>query len=182
MRLTQSETFLEMGARTVSLTLPVSKSDQEGRGCKRTLGCVCRGERIPGCPFCAALAFVRSQCSRTGVLPTSSGAADIPLVATVASPFEVVKKEKMIEALRSDVEFLKQVCHEETDYIDIDRITGRPFRRSGAKALAKKGVPLDLIQYMAATAPKQFWDMWKRPWRNARPVMPGCRNIWNFVT
>ena len=55
----------------------------------------------------------------------------------------------MIEGLRSDVEFPKQVCPEETDYIDIDRITGHSFRRSGAKALAKIGVPLDLIQYMA---------------------------------
>ena len=53
----------------------------EGKGCKRTLACTCRGERVPGFPFCAAVALVRSQCSRTGLLPTSPEASKVPLLA-----------------------------------------------------------------------------------------------------
>ena len=148
-RLTQDEVQIDTHSKTVSLCLPVSKSDQTGLGCKRTLCCKCRGARVPSCPFCSVLNLVRNQCMRAKVTQLDPQARDIPLVGSVGCPFEMVKKEHLVEALKSDAEYLKMVLPAETGYISVERATGHTFRRSGAKDLARQGVPLDLIQFMA---------------------------------
>lgn len=148
-RLTHDEVQVDMRCKTVSLCLPVSKSDQTGVGCKRTLCCKCRGPRHPGCPFCAVLTLVRNQCMRTNTTQLDPVAREIPLVATVGSAWDMVKKEHVIEALKADAEYLKANIPESTGYISVEKATGHTFRRSGAKALARQGVPLDLVQFMA---------------------------------
>ena len=54
----------------------------------------------------------------------------------------------MVNALREDVLTLKTrgIVPDDIDALDV---SGHSFRRSGCKYLARKGVPLDLIKYMA---------------------------------
>lgn len=95
-RLTHDEVQVDMRCKTVSLCLPVSKSDQTGVGCKRTLCCKCRGPRCPGCH--KRLTLVRNQRMRTNTTQLDPVAREIPLVATVGSAWDMVKKEHVIEA------------------------------------------------------------------------------------
>ena len=54
----------------------------------------------------------------------------------------------MIDALKMDAKILLDKAPSAHE-LDVDRVTGHSLRRSGCKYLAKKGVPLELIQYMA---------------------------------
>ena len=149
LRMGQSETFLDMNKRCVTLFLPVSKSDPMGRGCKRALACTCGAIREPLCPFCATVELVKNQVARTGVESSDSKAGEIPLVASESSPWDTVRKEAVVEAVRNDLVNLFEVCPEFAGKVEPMKVSGHSFRRSGAKTLARKGVPIDLIQYMA---------------------------------
>lgn len=149
LRMGQSETHIDMKQKRVTLYLPVSKSDPMGKGCKRTLACVCSKFRNFQCPFCAAVALVRNQVSNTGVEPTDPQAAEIPLVAMINSPWETIRKEHVIEAIKADVCQVIKDRPEMADRLCCERVTGHSFRRTGAKSLAKRGTPIELIQFMA---------------------------------
>eukprot|EP00435_Cladocopium_sp_Y103_P027145 s3386_g6.t1 len=149
LRMGQTETYLDMAKRCVTLYLPVSKSDPVGKGCRRTLACSCKATRDAICPFCAAESLVSNQIMRTGVEPSDPEADEIPLVATEQSRWETVKKEAVIEAVRGDLEELLKGSPELRGRFDPEKVTGHSFRRSGAKALARRGTPIDLVQFMA---------------------------------
>ena len=90
----------------VTIRLAVSKTDPEGRGCRRTLACNCQGCEINACPYCSAMALVIKQEKCTGVSRFDQEAASIPLVGQSDDRRSFVKKECMIAALREDVRFL----------------------------------------------------------------------------
>lgn len=72
----------------------------------------------------------------------------MPLIGRVDDPFSGVAKEAMIEALKADAKLLVEKVPTAHD-LDLDRVTGHSLRRSGWKHLAKIGISLELIQYMA---------------------------------
>lgn len=149
LRMGQGETHVDLKKKTVTLFLPVSKSDPCGKGCKRTLACTCGRTRSFQCPFCATLALVRNQVSRTGLEPTDPRAAEVPLVAALDSPWDTIKKDAVIEAIKADVERVLEERVEWQERVKVERVTGHTFRRTGAKSLARKGTPIELIQFMA---------------------------------
>ena len=128
------------------LTLPVSKTDICAKGTVRQHGCAC-GVRSGGpqlvpqalCPACSLLAqaaFVRAAFPELGeeapLAPTSSGdfPAKITIIATIRAAAEYLKLE------------LKTPSGAEA-------WGGHALRRGGAQFLARKGVPIPLIQAMA---------------------------------
>eukprot|EP00438_Fugacium_kawagutii_P036446 Skav213607 [mRNA] locus=scaffold1971:102312:108618:+ [translate_table: standard] len=149
LRMSQDEVFLDLKKKCVTLYLPVSKSDPMGRGCRRTLSCTCGKLRVFNCPFCAALALARSQVTRAEVDPASARARDLPLVASVECPWDTIKKEFVIEAIKADVNAVVTEMPEMSTRVNSERVAGHSFRRTGAKGLARKGIPIELIQFMA---------------------------------
>ncbi|CAL1136058.1 unnamed protein product [Cladocopium goreaui] len=149
LRLSQTDTLIDIRKKQVSLHLPVSKADPVGRGCRRTLSCICNSHRCFKCPFCAVMSLVRNQVIRTGVQQTEPKAEEIPLVASIGSPWETIKKEAVIEALKGDAQSLVDDRPPLKHRICVERVTGHSFRRTGAKMLARSGISIDLIQFMA---------------------------------
>ena len=149
LRLSQTDTLIDIRKKQVSLHLRVSKADPVGRGCRRTLSCICNSHRCFKCPFCAVMSLVRNQVIRTGVQQTEPKAEEIPLVASIGSPWETIKKEAVIEALKGDAQSLVDDRPPLKHRICVERVTGHSFRRTGAKMLARSGISIDLIQFMA---------------------------------
>ena len=75
----------------------------------------------------------------------SDVAKGIPLIGTVGCPTAVVSKQAMVEAAQSDAGLLYNM-----NLLPVDpcAVTGHFLRRSGAKALARLGVPLAKIQWL----------------------------------
>ena len=134
--------------KTISICLPTSKTDCQGRGCKRTLSCCCKGTNGWNCPFCAALGLVQKQLRRTNTHPSDQLAPTIPLLSRAVDPMAFVSKEAVVAALRRDAEWLKESKFIPESF-DVLSLSGHSFRRSGAKDYARSGVPMDLIKYLA---------------------------------
>ena len=141
------EIEFDEAAKTVTIRLAVSKTDPEGRGCRRTLACNCQGCEINACPYCSAMALVIKQEKCTGVSRFDQEAASIP-VGQADDPRSFVKKECMIAALREDVRFLQASWVVNRD-VDISTVSGHSLRRSGCKHYARMGLPIDMIQHMS---------------------------------
>ena len=60
---------------------------------------------------------------RTNITQLDPVAREIPLVATVGSAWDMVKKEHVIEALKADAEYLKANIPESTGYISVEKGT-----------------------------------------------------------
>jgi hypothetical protein len=133
---------------TVTVSLTASKKDPAAGGAKRTLSCNCKGIGSPSCPFCAGLALMRFQSNRLQLQQDNWRASLYPLVGQVGDCCKFVEKEALIKAAQMDVAVLMQRV-ESSSHLVVERVTGHFMRRSGAKSLARKGVPYDVIQWMA---------------------------------
>ena len=85
--------------QTVSLVLPVSKTDPSAIGCVRTWGCVCSGEADQACPYQVLLKHVEDIREKSGEL-AGTLPADLPLYPNArgitVDKFDVVE---MVELL-----------------------------------------------------------------------------------
>ena len=137
-------------SKQVTLMLPASKTDVSAKGCRRTLSCSCPAANQKGqlCPYHAAKCLVRWQLNAAGLPRGDPLVEALPLIGQVVDPFSGVAKEAMIEALKSDAKLLVEKVATAHD-LDLNRVTGHSLRRSGCKHLARSGVPLELIQFMA---------------------------------
>lgn len=124
-------------ARTVTLALPVTKTDPSGRGARRTLRCC--GDRQESsfhglnCPYEVAKELVVRQVARTNVDRDSLAARSVPLAGQQGSPFHYAAKADVVEAAQLDAARLAEI------------VPGHFMRRSGVKALARAGTPKELI-------------------------------------
>ena len=142
---------LDNVGRKASLCLTVSKSDPSGRGAMRTLQCCGKAEGAfhgLGCPFEVVEELVCRQEFRTGVDRCAARAFEIPLIGQEGNPMAFVEKAEMIAAAQRDAGRLVEKV-QEAEEVDPSRITGHFMRRSGAKLLARSGVPLELIKHAA---------------------------------
>ncbi|CAE7281168.1 Kcnh1, partial [Symbiodinium necroappetens] len=142
---------LDYAQRTVSLHLSVQKNDPAARGAWRTLACECTRTSPCLCPFHVADDLVCNQLSRVGhtrLEDVPPGA--FPLVGQRACPSKVVDKKFMIdEAQRLASLIMIKLSNPAASQLEITTVTGHFARRSGAKELARRGIPLSTIQWMA---------------------------------
>ena len=139
---------LDFSSRMVKLRLSASKTDPQAKGVLRTLACTCNRGNPVTCAFCAAAHLVTHQEQRVGISRNEAGAWDVPLIGQVSTPGAFVVKESMIAALREDARFLKSKNLVAQNF-DPEELSGHSFRHTGAKLLAKSGVPLELIKQLA---------------------------------
>lgn len=95
----------------------------------------------PLCAYCLAVELVSGQELRSGVKQRDQIAETIPLFAAVEDPTAFVAEEAMIAALRQDIQRTKAFGLI-PDEINPNDASGHTFRRSGAKHLAREGVPM----------------------------------------
>ena len=148
---------LDEGRKVATLALPVSKADPLGRGARRSLGCNgCSGFFFADCPFHSVLRLVTLQGSRTGLKLADAPIGSVPLVGQKLDAFAFVDKGPVIaEAQRVSEVMLS--CVEEARGLEVARVTGHFMRRSGAKELARKGVPFAGIQWLARHSSNVTW-------------------------
>ena len=147
-----ADVSFDLGARRVTLMLPVSKTDAQAKGCRRTLACLAPSatEDCEGimCPYCSTLKAVRRQMAATGVDTNMAEADVVPLMGQTGDPLKVVDKGDVIAAAREDalwlLNYVPEACH-----IDPERISGHFMRRTGCKRLARDGVPREAIKHLA---------------------------------
>ena len=110
--------------REATVDLCATKMDPGGRGCKRTLGCIC-GQVLGPCPFCGirellALRQERGLGPKDPLFPTTKGRAPKPKAVTAT---------------------LRKVLQDEL-------ATEHSMRRAGAQMYARRGLLLFLIQFL----------------------------------
>ena len=129
----------------VTIRISVSKADPQGRGAARTLACSCSSTRLPSCAACCAKVLLEDALQAWGGDRASESARLVPLVGTIARNTDVIKKKAVIEAAQADAALLAEMgLMTESP----EAVTGHFMRRSGAKHLARTGVPLSKIQWM----------------------------------
>ena len=144
--------------KQITLRLPVSKVDPTGRGCRRTLSCECKDGYVSTCVFCNGLELLSRQESALLQLGLNRACfPKYPLIGRVDDPREVVNKADFVEALRWDAGILHDNLAEAM-VLDPQEVTGHSLRRSGCKGLARKGVPLELIQFMSRHSSQAVMD------------------------
>ncbi len=144
---------LDRESKSVSLFLPVSKSDPSGRGVRRSFGCRCSRPEVgndgPGvCCYCCFEAMVSLQESRLGLAQSDPAAERYPLVGTVGNSQKFVTKNSMVEALQHFAEFAKFHVPE-AHGLDVSKVSGHSLRRAGIKYYARKGLKFQTIQWLA---------------------------------
>lgn len=154
---------LNDSALTVTLKLPVSKSDASGRGAARTLGCSCKGSRHWLCPFHAVKELAELQCELLGIEDRGMVAPGVvPLVGTVEDSASFVEKDQLVmEAQRQVGIYLNEHPNEA---IAVERITGHFMRRSGIKEMARKGCTFNSIQWFARHSSQVTWQYIEESW------------------
>lgn len=134
---------------TIGLHLSVQKNDPSAKGTWRALACSCGKTHPSICPYHTGLDLLKLQLKRVGMRRQSEAQGlGIPLVGQVKTPKATVAKDKMISQVKK-LCTLMQSSVKEAKEIEIDRVTGHFARRSGAKDLARQGMPLTAIQWMA---------------------------------
>ena len=110
--------------REATLNLGPTKTDPQGRGCERTLGCICgKGIRGP-CPYCALAVLLPARTA------AGWGRKD-PLFPTTAG--QAAKSKDVVNTWRR---LLRR------------RLGGHSMRREGAHMYARRDVQLFLIQFL----------------------------------
>ena len=146
--------MLDMHAETVTIdestgaaTIRVgaSKTDPAGRGAARTLPCRCGGRRRPSCAACSARTVLELAVAAWPGDRHSEAARRIPLIGTVADAGRTVEKAAFVRAAQADARILGSM---DLLHVDPATVTGHFMRRSGAKSLARRGVPLAKIQWL----------------------------------
>ena len=156
---------LDTSKRLITLYLPVSKNDPMGRGAKRTLGCCCpRDRRAWECVFHAALDLVRNQLEALGVRKIEEMEPNkYPLVGRLGDPTRFVDKTDLISEVHRHLEVAAGLCVEAEDIV-IEDVTGHFMRRSGIKALARRGVSFASIQWLARHSSQVTWEYVEEAW------------------
>ena len=143
---------LDHDRKTITLALAAPKTDPGGRGVKRTLPCCGKRTMVEfhglNCPFDVAQELIARQEERTQVDPCSLLAHSMPLVGQEGAPRLFVSKVNMVETAQADAARIAARVQNASD-IDVQRLTGHFMRRSGAKALARSGTPIELIKHMS---------------------------------
>ena len=111
-------------AGQATLDLGPTKMDTQGRGCERHLRCLCASGRRGPCPYCSLRALLKARRAaglgkKDPLFPTRRGRAP--------------KRSAVVKTL---VALLKQKASEHT------------MRREGAQMLARRDVPMWLIQFL----------------------------------
>ena len=128
-----------------TLRISASKTDPAGRGCSRTLACRCSSTRLPSCPACSARVLLDLALEVWTGSRWDDDAKAFPLVGTMANPAVAVSKAEMQMAAQADATHLRDM---ELLKVEPRDVTGHFLRRSGAKALARVGVPLAKVQWL----------------------------------
>ena len=115
---------IDVARREATLDLGPTKMDPEGRGCARTLGCLCAAGLQGPCPYCAMASLLPARRAagwgdKDPLFPTRRGRA--PKAKAV-----VLSWRRLLNR----------------------RMTGHSTRREGAQLLARRDVPLYLIQFL----------------------------------
>lgn len=141
---------VDHAARTVTLELPVSKTDVCGIGCARNWGCVCLHgqpgvDSVMACPFHAAVrhdALLRARFG--GGLPGGQPDAWSPLFPTAAGT--TPSKDAVVRSIEAVAALLGEPLFEADG---TRRYGGHSMRVSGARWLAAKGVAAEKIAALA---------------------------------
>lgn len=125
---------VSFGCDSVTLSLPVSKTDWEAKGCKRTWSCVC--DRNMPCPF----HVLRRHCDR---LDSRNTGFDMPLFPDDTGSY--CTKQGVIDTIRFASELAGQPSKDSSgNYI----LSGHTFRITGARFLAANGLDPITIQLL----------------------------------
>ena len=138
---------LDAEKQEVTLWLPVSKTDPQGRGAARTHGCCClarselAGEKI--CPYHTLKRHLRRRCEALQLSDRASPAARMaPLFPTTTGG--IFSKEGWVLALNA-MYLAAETPGEKETRAELE-LTGHAARRGGAQFLAARGLPLFIIQ------------------------------------
>ena len=126
----------------VSILLPATKTDPSAHSVTRQWGCVCSGNRDTPCPFHELAEHINMVADRFG----TEGIAPPSLPLFPDENGEVITKEHMTDL----IERLAVGCE-----LPVTMVDGRPcfgghvWRISGARHLARLGVPYHIIKLLA---------------------------------
>lgn len=149
------------------LHLSVQKNDPAAKRAWRSLSCACKREGNELCAFHVGKGLVRMQLRRLGVSDLRECPADsFPLIARRCNPRMFVEKTRFIsEAQR--FAWMLQLHVEPAASLDDEKVLGHSCRRSGAKDLARKGLPFQSIQWMARHSSNTTWICGEEAWKEA---------------
>lgn len=140
---------IDIHAQTVGLFLPVSKTDPGGQGVLRTLGCICKATRDVLCPYHAMNRVIGLQLRRTRFENLDDvPLAWLPLFGQKGDFNAPVSKVAFVRELQR-LAYLILVGYPQRLSMVPDEVTGHSLRRSGIKALARKGVSFTAVQWLA---------------------------------
>ena len=130
---TWSDIVLNDTAKTVTLTLPSSKTDWAAKGCRRTWGCTCHLAKP--CAYHTASHYKR--------IATARGLLDGPLFVDKAGCG--CSKAAIIDTLRAAIAMIGQPI---TDQTGKHLFSGHAFRITGARTLSVWGLDAITIQLL----------------------------------
>ena len=140
---------LDEAAQTAGLFLPVSKVDQQGSGVLRTLACVCKGREDLLCPYHSLRRVVRLQLQRFGFVTLDDvPLAYLPLFGQKEDPSLPVTKVAVVKELQRLAAIILGGYPSRLKFNPSD-VTGHTWRRSGIKALGRRGLPFSAVQWLA---------------------------------
>eukprot|EP00435_Cladocopium_sp_Y103_P035473 s1409_g9.t1 len=122
------------GEESVTLALPVSKTDWEAKGCSRTWSCIC--DRSLPCPF----HILKEHC---GQLDRQGRGADLPLFPDKHGNY--CTKSGVVQTIRIAAQ---KTGMEVTDSEGGQRLSGHTFRITGARFLSAAGLDPITIQLL----------------------------------
>ena len=155
---------LDEDRQVVSVHLSVQKNDPTAKGAWRSLACACKRDSVELCPFHVCKDLVEMQLHRLGFSDLSECPADsFPLIARRSNPRMFVEKTSFISEAQRFASLLKHYVEPAAD-LDVEKISGHSFRRSGAKDLARKGLPFQSIQWMARHSSNTTWIYVEEAW------------------
>lgn len=158
---------LDEERQVISLHLSVQKNDPSAKGAWRSLSCACKREGIELCPFHVGKDLVRMQLLRLDVSDLRECPVDsFPLIARRCNPRMFVEKTRFIAEAQRFACMLK-LHVEPAACLDVEKVLGHSFRRSGAKDLARKGLPFQSIQWMARHSSNTTWVYVEEAWEEA---------------
>ena len=141
--LTVGQVRIDPVAGTVTFKLGATKKDPQGQSAVRTRVCSCSRRGLISCPFCSADALLHHTLGRWGEGLSAEEANSVPLICTTGDRCKFVQKQDIVSALCKDSELLVS----DSERLVLEEPSGHTFRRSGAKHLARLGLPLARIQF-----------------------------------
>jgi len=131
------------GRLAETLTLPVSKTDPQAKGCRRIWGCVCDGLLDRPCPYHSALnlrsTLVAKFGDERGRLP-----ANLPLFPNATGGW--CKRAGFIDTMKY---FAARLSLDQVDGLGRELLGEHVWRVSGAQHLASLDIPIPIIMLLA---------------------------------